>query len=370
MDALESEEDRILFTKKIGQWNPSFKSLEASLPGMLALKFAKRTGGTLLFFRPAYKTQIDWAGDPSKVQADDSGRINPRKSFAAFTQSVEDQSLPWTDSDRETAETLMSTLSSVVVEQAEKILQMNEELRQLNTDLDAFAYAASHDLKEPLRGVHHHLFMLEQAEGLAGPAFDRGMSSMKRLTGRMGELIDGLLRFSRAGRQQLSWETIGLSEVVNQAVDIVFGGVKPDDVRVTVVNDAEFSCDFVCLREILSNLITNARKYNDQSMCEIEISQTHVSNTPLSGFSEFGNNVVFVKDNGIGVDPENSEKIFEIFTRLHDHGAYGGGSGAGLTIVRRMVERHGGKVIVESNGESKDGSNASGSTFYFGWEAQ
>ena len=371
LEALESENDRILFTDKLGQWNPSFKSLEANLPGVLAMKFAQRSGGTLLFFRPPYKTQIDWAGDPSKNEADESGRLSPRKSFAMFTQSVGDRSLPWSDSDRETAETLMTSLSSVVARQAARLLQINDELRQINTDQDAFSYAASHDLKEPLRRVNHHLSMLEQAEGLAGPAFDRGMSSMKRLTLRMGELIDGLLRFSQAGRQQLSWERVGLKEVVDQAMDMVFGGVQPKDVRVTMTNDAEISCDFVCLREIFSNLISNARKYNNQSVCEIEIGQTHVSDTPLVRFSEFGNNVIFVKDNGIGINAENHEKIFEIFTRVHDQEAYGGGSGAGLTIVRRMVERHGGKVVVQSNGELKEGANVvGGSTFYFGWEAQ
>ena len=214
--------------------------------------------------------------------------LSPRKSFATFTQSVGDRSLPWTDSDRETAETLMATLGSVVDKQAAQLDRINEELRQLNTEQDAFAYAASHDLKAPLGRVHHHLFLLQQAKGLAGPAFDRNMVSLNRLNQRMGELIDGLLRFSQAGRQQITWETVALSEVVNHAIDIVFGGVPPKDVRVTTVNDGKISCDFVGLREILSNLISNARRYNDQSVCQIEIGQTHVRNTPLSRFSEFG----------------------------------------------------------------------------------
>jgi light-regulated signal transduction histidine kinase (bacteriophytochrome) len=257
----------------------------------------------------------------------------------------------------------MTTLGSMVVEQSARIHGINEELRRLNADLDAFAYAASHDLKEPLRGVHHHLFMLEKADGLTGPTFDHGMNSLKRLTSRMGELLDGLLRFSRAGRQELNWETLSLSELVDQARDVVFGGLPPTNVKVSVGKEADVVGDFACIREILSNLISNANKYNQQEICEIEIGVTHVAQTPLKRYTEFGNNTIYVKDNGIGVPVESQDKIFEIFTRMHGHNEYGGGSGAGLTIVRRMVERHGGKITIESDGKT-------GSTFYFGWEAK
>lgn len=358
-----NENDRILFTDNIGKWNESFETLGQQMRGMLALRMGRRFGGTLLFFRPAYQTQISWAGDPHKSKTDESGRITPRKSFAKFTQSVSDQSQPWSDADRETADVLLTTFGSMVVEQSARIHGINEELRRLNADLDAFAYAASHDLKEPLRGVHHHLFMLEKADGLAGPSFDHGMSSLKRLTSRMGELLDGLLRFSRAGRQELNWETVSLTEVVEQARDVVFGGLPPSDVKVTVMQDSKITGDFACIREILSNLISNAKKYNEQKMCQIEVAQIDVSQTPLKRYIEFGPNVIYIKDNGIGISPDNRDQIFEIFTRLHGHNDFGGGSGAGLTIVRRMVERHGGKIMVESDGES-------GSTFYFGWEAE
>ncbi len=362
LEALNRQtQEPIVFTENIAQWRPEMLSLAKRLPGLMVLRLGHRAGGTLQLFRAPYTASINWAGDPSQSDSDENGRLTPRKSFAKFTQSVEDRSLSWSKIDRETAETLLSTLNSFVVEQASRLRRTNDELRQLNTDLDAFAYAASHDLKEPLRGIRHHLFMLEQAGELAGPAFERGLSSMKRLVGRMSDLLDGLLRFSRAGRQELQWETFGLGDVVDQACDVAFGGLPPDNVQVEVAREATLVGDFACVREILSNLITNATKYNVQPIKKIEIRRANVRETPLSRNNGYGNNVVFVRDNGIGIPFGSQQKIFDIFTRLHSQTEYGGGSGAGLTIVRRMVERHGGKITIESDGQS-------GCTFYFGWE--
>lgn len=364
LDALDQQnQEPIVYTDKATAWRSDTQSFAGRLPGLMVLRLGQRVGGALLLFRAPYMTSVQWAGDPKRNEADESGRLSPRKSFAKFTQTVQDRSLPWSAMDRETAETLLSTLNSMVVEQASRMRRANEELRQLNADLDAFAYAASHDLKEPLRGIRHHLFMLEQAGDLVGPAFDRGLSSLKRLVGRMSDLLDGLLRFSRAGRQELHWEAFLLSEVVEQARDVAFGGMPPSEVEIKVIEDGQFHGDFSCVREVISNLLTNAVKYNTQPIKQIVLSCVDVVHSPLARNLEFQKNVVRVRDNGIGIPADSQQRIFDIFTRLHGHADFGGGSGAGLTIVRRMVERHGGKIAIESDGRN-------GSTFYFGWPPQ
>lgn len=364
LDGLDRQNhEQIVYTDNMSEWLSTERSFANRLPGLLAMRMGKRNGGIFMFFRKPYETTIHWAGDPNDKEVDGAGRLTPRKSFHKFTESVSDRSVPWTRSDLDTAEILLSTLNSVIVEQSTRIQKLNEELRALNTDLDAFAYAASHDLKEPLRGINHHLFMMEQAETELSPAFSRGMGSMKLLVTRMSELLDGLLRFSRAGRQDLDWETFELSEVVSQAAEVSLGGIIPDNVDISCVEQGSFSGDFTCVREILTNLFSNAMKYNEQSRKTIRIGVIHVGKTPLQRNEQFGSNVIYVRDNGIGIEHEFQQKIFEIFTRLHSHQEYGGGSGAGLTIVRRMIERHNGKVSVESEpGE--------GTCFYFGWEAQ
>ncbi|OYP29968.1 GAF domain-containing protein [Rhodopirellula sp. MGV] len=170
----EQGDDNIFLTDCIADWFPQAADYQATTAGMLAIRLGRRQAGELLFFRGPYSSTIQWAGDPAKNEADESGRLSPRKSFAKFTEEVDGRSRPWTPTDREAAGTLQSTLNSVVVEQAARVHRINEELRQLNADLDAFAYAASHDLKEPLRGINHYLYLLEQ-----GPqddsTYQRGM---------------------------------------------------------------------------------------------------------------------------------------------------------------------------------------------------
>ncbi|MCC9655185.1 ATP-binding protein [Rhodopirellula halodulae] len=359
----QQNQDSIVYTNCVAKWQRWDDSFAERLPGMMAMRMGQRFGGMLMLFRGPHEEHLNWAGDPNKSVTDESGRLSPRKSFEQYRQTVSGQSLPWTATDRETAESLLSAMNLLVVEQAAKVRRINEELRTLNADLDAFAYAASHDLKEPLRGIHHHVYMMEQAQELAGATFEKGMQSLKRLTGRMSDLLDGLLRFSRAGRQDLQWETFSLSEVMDQAMDVAFGGLCPNDVEVQVKPDGELSGDFTCVREILTNLITNSVKYNDQQFKQIVAGITAVNDTPLGRRTEFESNVLFLRDNGIGIAPEYQSKVFEIFTRLCEPGEYSGGSGAGLTIVRRLVERHGGDVAVESDGKT-------GSTFFVGWAAR
>ena len=350
-------EDTIAFTDSLSKWLADAVEYADRVAGLLAMRLGRREGGLLMFFRKPYAATVDWAGDPSKSVTEENGRLTPRKSFAKFQQEVQGRSRPWNDRDRMTAQSLLSALSAMVVEQSARLHRANQELRSLNADLDAFAYAASHDLKEPLRGIHHYAYLLEQARDLAGEDYARSLDGLKRIIKRMSDLLDGLLRFSRAGRQELDIETFPLEEVVSQAKDILFSEIEPDDVRVIVTESANIQGDFACVREILSNLINNAIKYNESDVKQIEIGVIPAERTPLAGKFP-GVKVVYVRDNGIGIEPARHEQIFEIFHRLHDRDAFGGGSGAGLTIVRRMVERHGGSIIPES----KPGE---GTTFYF-----
>ncbi|OYP29967.1 sensor histidine kinase [Rhodopirellula sp. MGV] len=182
----------------------------------------------------------------------------------------------------------------------------------------------------------------------------------------MSELLDGLLRFSRVGRQDLQWETFELQDAFSQACDILFSGRAPDGVEIRVSSPQTIVGDFACVREILMNLISNAIKYNDRDEKWIEVGQVEYLDSPFKDCSEYGNNVIYVRDNGIGIDERYRDQVFEIFRRLHQHNQYGGGSGAGLTIVRRIVERHGGKVVVQP-GRSESGKQE-GTTFFVGWE--
>ncbi len=225
-----------------------------------------------------------------------------------------------------------------------------EELRCSNRELDEFAYIASHDLKEPLRGIHNYAsFLLEDyAERLDSEGRDY-LERMHRLTERLTSLIDRLLAYSRLGGAPLPMRAVDLETVLDdvaedikqslaaQGVDLRRAGRLP-----TVVGNA------TRLGEVFQNLIGNAAKYNDRAEKWVEV-----------GWQvEDGKAVFYVRDNGIGIPERHRENVFRIFKRLHTQDKYGGGTGAGLTIVKRIIERHGGQIWLES-------APGVGTTFYF-----
>ena len=350
-------DETICYTDQLSTWLPEKYTATNAPAGMLSIRLGDELGGLFLFFRKAISETITWAGNPDKSVTNESGRLTPRKSFALWRQLVEDRSQPWTQEDREAARTLVNELQRMLVAQSEKLRNVNEELRRLNADLDAFAYAASHDLKEPLRGIYQYVYLLEKVHQSSDGEAESYMIGLKRIVKRMSDLLDGLLRFSRAGRADLHLEQISLQELVDQVKDLLFAGKQPADVIVEVDQEGTIRGDFACVREILSNLVQNALKYNQSSPKTVTISLLPQAEPPLCDIVGADEPVICVRDNGIGIPADQYQKIFDIFYRLHDRDAFGGGSGAGLTIVRRMVERHGGVITLESG--------ATGSAFYF-----
>jgi chemotaxis family two-component system sensor kinase Cph1 len=176
------------------------------------------------------------------------------------------------------------------------------------------------------------------------------------LTQRMEDLINSLLYFSRLGRAELIRQPVNLNDSVQNAIATltISRPQNPIDFRLPqslpIIN-----CDRAQIDELFTNLIGNAIKYNDKPQKWIEIGFL-----PRNGGkrADLATSVCYIRDNGIGIPQEHQDKIFQIFRRLHGRDEYGGGNGAGLTISRKIVERHGGKIWLQSNpGE--------GSTFYF-----
>jgi signal transduction histidine kinase len=220
--------------------------------------------------------------------------------------------------------------------------ERNTQLHRSNQDLDDFAYIASHDLKEPLRGIHNYaVFLLEDY----GESFDEEgrskLDTLIRLSRRMETLIDSLLQFSRLGRVDLAIDDVDLNGVVAEVIDSLGIHLREAGVEVRVPRPLPVvRCDRVRVRELLYNLVVNAAKYNDKAEKWIEI-----------GYSESragGPPALYVRDNGIGIQEKHFDSIFRIFKRLHGRDKFGGGTGAGLTIVKKIVERHSGRIWVES----------------------
>jgi light-regulated signal transduction histidine kinase (bacteriophytochrome) len=353
---------------------PAAVGLEDVASGLLATVFSRQRRGLLVWFRPETLHTVKWAGNPNdkpEIVGPHGMRLTPRTSFEIFVKSVRDRSLPWSDIEVDAALRLRMLVLELVITRSERLADLNADLTRSNEELDAFAYVASHDLKEPLRGIHRYAHqLLEGAQARAdNPGAEnaeslRRVESLMRLTLRMDSLLDSLLHFSRVGRMELDFEAANLNVVVADAIEMT-GALRAQngsgcsiDIprRLPVVQ-----CDAVRVCEIYSNLLTNAMKYRREAEAQIElgyIGAFEAAERPNAPAASAGKDIFYVRDQGIGIEKRHFEQVFRLFKRMHGQGEYGGGVGAGLTIVQKLVHRHGGRVWIDS-------ALGVGSTFYF-----
>jgi signal transduction histidine kinase len=228
--------------------------------------------------------------------------------------------------------------------------KLNEALNQSNKELDDFAYIASHDLKEPLRGINNFSsFLLEDYHDKLDEEGKEQLNTLKRLSLRMEALINDLLTYSRAGRAELVYQSCNLNEILDDKLQLLDNYLKENNAKVIISKPLPtLICDKARVGEIFYNLIVNAIKYNKSEERKVTID-----------FREEKDNYIFsIEDNGIGIASEHFDNIFKIFKRLHGRDEYGEGTGLGLTLIKKIIERHKGKIWLSSQVDK-------GTVFYF-----
>jgi signal transduction histidine kinase len=231
----------------------------------------------------------------------------------------------------------------------ERVRQRTAQVEAINKELEAFTYSVSHDLRAPLRGMSGFARVLEEDYGeRLDDDGRRYLEIIKSNAAHMGRLIDDLLSLSRLGRQPLKAATIALGELAKEAFREASADNQHRNIELSVDNLPECRGDASLLRQVLINLISNAVKFTRHALP----ARIHVSST-----SQNGEVVYFVRDNGAGFDMRYAGKLFGVFQRLHGPEEFAG-TGVGLAIVKRIVERHGGRIWAE-------GEPGKGATFYF-----
>ncbi|MDY0028849.1 MAG: PAS domain S-box protein [Pseudobdellovibrionaceae bacterium] len=228
-----------------------------------------------------------------------------------------------------------------------------EALEKSNKELDEFVYLISHDLKEPVRGIYSYSqFMAEDYSKILDEEGLKRLESLMKMSGRMSELIDKLLYFSRLDRMEPELKLVNLTDIVNGVIEMLDSTIQQKKVEITI--DTELPSvmfDSSRISEIFYNLILNGIKYNDRDVKKINIG--------LCQHERAGNELAFyVKDNGIGIPEKHYDAVFKMFKRLHNREAYEGGTGAGLTIIKRIITQHGGDIWIDSK-------PTEGTYFYF-----
>ena len=223
------------------------------------------------------------------------------------------------------------------------------ELRRANDDLESFAYAASHDLKAPLRGIEHLAIWIEEdLKGTADAEVQENLSLLKSRVRRMASLIEALLQFSRIGRREYPAEPVDIGKMIGDIVELLS---LPEGFEVTVAKQMPpLVTQKPPLELIFRNLIGNAVKHHDRPSGRITVE-----------WRDLGDDIEFsVSDDGPGIDPEFQEKIFGMFQTLKPRDEVEG-SGMGLALVKRAVEHHGGTIRLDSR------RGVRGARFFFTW---
>jgi PAS domain S-box-containing protein len=233
---------------------------------------------------------------------------------------------------------------------AEQLMQeRSRELEAANNELGAFSYSVSHDLRAPLRAINGfcRIIMEEYTQGLP-PELVRFLQLIATNSSHMGVLVDDLLKFSQLSRQQFQPRSIAMTALARATLEETMTAEDRKNFVTEVKEMADCSGDIVLMKQVWTNLISNALKFTRGSAApSIEIGERRMDGAPT----------YYVKDNGAGFDMQYAHKLFGVFQRLHRSEEFEG-TGVGLALVQRIVLRHGGTIRAESE-------LGKGSTFYF-----
>lgn len=319
--------------------------------GLLAIPISKQS--YVFWFRPEVIQTVNWGGDPTQAyqveQSEGHVRLCPRQSFALWKETVQFTSLPWKQEEVKAALELRKAIVNIVLRQAEELALLTQDLERSNAELKKFAYVASHDLQEPLNQVANYVQLLEmrynhQLDQDAQDFIDFAVEGVSL----MQTLIDDVLAYSKVDLQGIEWQLTEVETALNQALGNLRGRIAETGTVITHDSLPTIVAGGTQLMQLFQNLIGNAIKFQQKDVPP----QIHV------GVQRQEEHWLFwVKDNGIGIDPQFADRIFVIFQRLHTRDEYAG-SGMGLAICKKIVECHRGRIWVESQLDQ-------GATFYF-----
>ena len=318
---------------------PGADAFAAAASGLLAIPISEVHPNYVIWFRPELIRTVDWAGKPEKVIGGDSGvALSPRASFALWQETVRGTARPWSEQNRHAAARLRQAIVGVVLRRAEELALLNRELVRTNKELEAFSYSISHDLRAPFRHVTGYAELLR--EHLGDGLDETGRRFLGTISGsaeQAGRLVDDLLQFSRLGRTALRPDLVGMNKLVEDCRRGLELEQRGRVVEWRIGDLPSAWADPALLRQAVLNLLSNAVKYTrgrDRAVIEI------------SGETTSAGAAYTVRDNGVGFDMAYVGKLFGVFQRLHLAEQYEG-TGIGLALTRRIIERHGGTIEAE-----------------------
>ena len=309
--------------------------------GIIACILSRELKEMLIWFKPEQLQKVHWAGNPEKpveLSSDGLMTLTPRKSFESWTEIVRNTSEKWSRAEIAAVVTVREHIIYAIKRKANEIRILNEKLVKAYDELDSFSYTVSHDLKTPLSSIKTYAeLLLTTNTSLDGHARNI-LERICNCSDRMALLITEILHYSRVGRVDMVGSKIDMGRLLPDIWSEISGAVKLANIEFNIFDTPDIHGDKVMITQVFSNLLHNAIKYSARS---------NPSKVSISGKANDNEVTYSVTDNGIGIDINYYHKVFELFKRMDNAQDYEG-TGVGLTIVKRIVERHGGKIWFES----------------------
>ena len=356
MDLLQNfifkKDEEVFYTKNLGAHYVKAKTYTKFVSGLLSLRLKDAKNSFLLWFRPEISETVTWGGNPEKIGFIKEGveYLSPRKSFEKWTQQNAGISKQWENYDLQAVAALQESITYIIVKkQRDEILDLNDQLIVANQELQTFNYSISHDLRAPLRGIEGYARILRDhhLEGLDDYS-KKAINTIVSSAEDMDRLIEDILSYSSVGKTNLNREILSIEKMIEDI--LLKQNMAKHFPNTSIILASEFpkiDADRRLISQLLNNLIGNAFKYSSKSLKPL---------VEIGYLKKENENVYFVRDNGIGIDPNLKHKIFDVFSRLV--GDEYEGSGIGLAIAKKVVDIHQGELWLESNLNK-------GSTFFF-----
>ncbi|WP_312794408.1 ATP-binding protein [Tianweitania sp.] len=316
--------------------------------GLLAVPISSLHPSFIMWFRPEVVRTVNWGGDPKKPSVSEVDmRIHPRKSFETWKENVRDHSAQWTTAEVQSAAEFRNAVVNFVLKRAEERAELTEELQRSNKELESFSYSISHDLRAPFRHILGYAQLLDEEETELKSISRHYLTGISNAALSAGQLVDDLLRFSQLGRASLNMSSIDMQKVAGEVRRSFDNMTEERRIEWRIGTLPDGYGDAALVRQAIYNLADNAVKYTrdrDPAIIEIE------------GHEERDTTVYTVRDNGVGFDMAYGGKLFQVFQRLH-HIEDFEGTGIGLALTKRIIDRHGGSIRAE--GKLNEGASFS-----------
>jgi light-regulated signal transduction histidine kinase (bacteriophytochrome) len=336
----ENMEPDIYATQKLSEIYGDALEYKEIASGMLACRLSKELREYMIWFRPEVISTVNWAGNPDKaveVTGSDLTNISPRKSFEVWSSEVYLTAVPWINEELQSVLKLKEEIRFAISRKATELRVLNEKLKEAYDELDAFSYTISHDLKNPLSSIKSYSQILLRNTTLE-PKAQHMVSRILSGAEKMQTMIQDVLSYSRAGQLQSEYKLVNMKNLLNELKQELLVSYNDPLVEININGVEDVYGEETMVMQVFSNLIGNAVKYSQQA------------SKPVVNINavDHGNEVEYaIQDNGIGIDPSEQEKIFELFTRASDVQAFEG-TGVGLSIVKKIMNKHQGRVWVDS----------------------